>query len=71
MAAISHLGFLVVNDVRFGIPIVNWAEEVSSYIILGGLVQKILFKMAAGGHSGFGPLAKNAINCARDMEAIF
>ena len=30
------------------------------YLILGALVQTLIFQDGAGGHFGFGPLAKNA-----------
>ena len=36
------------NNVRFRIPVVNLAEKVPSYMILGALVKKLIFfKMAA------------------------
>ena len=39
---------------------VNLPKKVSSYMILDGLVQKVIFQDGAGGHLGFGPLAENA-----------
>jgi hypothetical protein len=40
-------------------------------MILGALVQKLIFQDGAGGHLGFGPLAKNAGIFGRDMGANF
>ena len=39
---------------------VDLVEKVYLYLILGALVQTLFFQDGAGGHFGFGPLAKNA-----------
>ena len=46
------------TDVRIGILVVDLVEKVYLYLILGALVQTLIFKDGAGGHFGFGPLAK-------------
>ena len=38
-------------------------------MILGALVQNLIFQYGAGGHYGFWPVEKNASIFARDMEA--
>ena len=48
---------------------VNLPKNVSSYIILGALVEKLFFSNSAGGHLGFVSLEKNARIFQRDMEA--
>ena len=48
---------------------VDLYEKVSSYMILGHLVQKLIFRDGAGRHSEFGPLVKNAGIFASDMGA--
>ena len=48
---------------------VDLPEKVSSYMILGALVQKLIFQDGAGGHLGFGPLVKNAGIFERDLGA--
>ena len=35
-------------------------EKVSSYMIFGALVQRLIFRDGASGHFGFGPRAENA-----------
>ena len=50
---------------------VNLVKKVYSHMILGALVQKLIFKDDAGGHLGFGPLAKNAGIFGRDLGAKF
>ena len=50
---------------------VDLPEKVSLHMILGALVQKLIFQNDPGGHFGFGPLAKNAGIFERDMEAKF
>ena len=44
-------------------------EKVYLYMIIGALVQNLIFQNGAGGHLGFWPLAKNAGIFARDMGA--
>ena len=44
-------------------------KQVSSYVILGALVQKLIFRDGASGHFGFGPLAGNASICEKDRGA--
>ena len=48
------------TDVRIGILIGDLPENVSSYVIFGALVQKLIFLDGASGHFGFDPLAENA-----------
>ena len=48
---------------------VDLYEKVSSYMILGHLVQKFIFRDGAGRHFEFWPLAKNAGIFARDLGA--
>lgn len=48
---------------------VDLVEKVYSYMTLGALVQKLIFQDGAGGHLGFGPLAKNAGIFARGLGA--
>ena len=50
---------------------VDLPEKVSSYMILGALVQKLIFQDGASGHVGFVPLAKNVRIFGRDMGATF
>ena len=47
------------------------AEKMYSHLILGGLVQKLIFQDGGGGHFGFGPLAKKPGTFARDLGAKF
>ena len=35
-------------------------EKVSSHMIFGAFVQKIIFRDGSNGHFGFGPMAENA-----------
>ena len=49
---------------------VDLPPKVSSYMILGALVQKLIFQDGASGHLGFGPLVKNAGILGRDTGAI-
>ena len=44
-------------------------KQVSSYVIRGALVQKLIFRDGANGHFGFGPLAENARIFGRDPGA--
>ena len=46
------------TDVIIGILAVDLVEKVYLYLILGALVQKLIFQHGAGGHFRFGPLAK-------------
>ena len=46
-------------------------EKVSLYMIIGALVQNLIFQNGGGGHFGFWPLAKNAGIFARDIKANF
>ena len=46
-------------------------EKVSLYMIIGALVQNLIFQNGGSGHFGFWPLAKNAGIFARDMQAKF
>ena len=39
-------------------------------MILGALVQKLIFQDGAGGHFGFGPLEKIAQQCKSCMDLI-
>ena len=39
---------------------VDSVEKVYLHLIVGALVQKVIFQDGAGGHLGFGPLVKNA-----------
>ena len=48
---------------------VDLYEKVSSYMILGHLVQKFIFRDGAGRHFEFCPLAQNAGIFARDLGA--
>ena len=48
---------------------VDLYEKVSSYMILGHLDQKLIFRDGAGRHFEFGPLKKNAGIFARDLGA--
>ena len=48
---------------------VDLYEKVSSYMILGHLVQKLIFRNGARRHFEFCPLAKNAGIFARDLGA--
>ena len=50
---------------------VDLPEKVSLYMILGALVQNLIFQDGAASHLGFGPLAKNAGIFGRDMGANF
>ena len=45
-------------------------EKVSLYMIIGDLVQNLIFQNGDGGHFVFWPLAKNAGIFARDMGAL-
>jgi hypothetical protein len=73
MAAILNLWVRMMSyhqtDVRIEILMVNLAEKVSSNMIVGALVQKLIFQEGAGGHLGFRPLAKIAGIFARDLGA--
>jgi hypothetical protein len=51
--------------------VVDFPEKVYSYMILGALVQKLIFQDGAGDHLGFGHLAKNAGIFGRDLGAKF
>ena len=46
-------------------------EKVSLYMIIGALVQNLIFQNGGGGHFGFWLLAKYAGIFARDMGANF
>jgi len=48
------------SDVRIGIIVDDLLEKVSSHVIFGALVQKLVFRDGVNGHFGFGPLAENA-----------
>ena len=50
---------------------VDLPKKVSLYMILGDLVQKLIFQNGASGHFGFCPLAKYAGIFGRDLGAIF
>ena len=50
---------------------VDLPEKVSSYMILGALVQMLFFQDGAIGHLGFGSLATNVKMFGRDWEIIF
>ena len=41
------------SDVRIGILVVDLVEKVYLYLILGALVQKLIFQDGAGGHLGY------------------
>ena len=55
------------TDVRIGILMVDLVEKVYLSLILGALVQKLIFQDCSGGHFGFCPLAKNAGIFVRDL----
>ena len=46
-------------------------QKVYLHLIVGALVQKQIFQDGAGGHFGFGPLAKNAGRFLRDSVSNF
>ena len=50
---------------------VDLPKKVSLCMILGALVQNLIFQDGAAGQLGFGPLAKNAGIFERDMGAKF
>ena len=50
---------------------VDLVEKVYLYLIPGALVQMLIFQDGAGGHFGFGPLAKNAGIFARGRVSNF
>ena len=41
------------SDVRIGILVVYLVEKAYLYLILGALVQKLIFEDGAGGHLGY------------------
>ena len=41
------------NDVRIGFLMVDLVENLYLYLILGALVQKLIFQDGAGGHLGY------------------
>ena len=41
------------SDVRIGILVIDLVEKVYLYLILGTLVQKLIFQDGAGGHLGY------------------
>ena len=45
---------------------VDSVEKVYLHLIVGALVQKLIFQVGAGGHFGFGPLEKSASKIPRD-----
>jgi hypothetical protein len=51
--------------------VLDLPEKVPLYMIIGALVQNLIFQNGAGGHLGFWPLATNAGIFARDMGAYF
>ena len=59
------------TDVRIGTLMVDLVGKVYLYLILAALVQKLMFQNGAGGHFGFGPLAKNACIFARGRVSKF
>ena len=63
--------FLRQTDVRIGFPMVDSVQKVYLHLIVGALVQKLIFPDGAGGHFGFGPLAKNAGKFSRDRVSKF
>ena len=50
---------------------VDSVQKVYLHLIVGALVQKLIFQDSAGGHFGFGPLAKNAGKFSRDRDSNF
>jgi hypothetical protein len=54
------------TDVIIGILVVDLSEKVYSYMILGALVQKLIFQDGASGHLG-STLAKNVGIFLRDL----
>ena len=57
------------TDTRIGILVVE-LHKVSLYIILGGLVRRLIFQDGVSDHLGFRSLAKNAEIFLRDTGAI-
>ncbi len=41
------------TDIRIGFPMVDLPKKVFLYMILGALVQKLIFQDGGGGHLGF------------------
>ena len=54
-----------------GILVVDLVDKVYLYLILGALVQTLIFQDGAGAHFGFGPLAKNVGVFARGRVSNF
>ena len=59
------------TNVRIAILVVDLVEKVFLYLTLGALVQKLIFLDGAGGHFGFGPLAKKPGIFARGLVSQF
>ena len=71
----GHLGYWVTmmlqrqTDGRVGILMVDLLEKVYSYMILGALVQKLIFQDGTGGHLGFGSTLCYNIKLMPELES--